>query len=165
MAIVTHIWGGYGHRNIYDDLFLFTRICGAWCKGTPYLPSSHISVTALATFLSEQLTICQKWLIDNKLSLHVGKTESMVFTSKRKRNGAEGFKIKCGESLINRVHCLSGDEHVTMNISKISSRISFLYRNAHLLSFRCRQTFCSALIQPYFDYCCSMLIMVDGPRC
>ena len=130
------------------------------------LVSSHESILVLSTFLSEQLSICQKWLIDNKLSLHVGKTESMVFTTKRKRNRTGEFRVKCGESFINRVHsvkylgvmlddCLSGEEHVTMTISKISSRISFLYRNAHLLSQRCRQTFCSALIQPYFDYCCS----------
>ena len=37
----------------------------------------------------------------------------------------------------------------------ISARISFLYRNIHLLSFQCRKTLCTALIQPYFDYCCS----------
>ena len=42
-----------------------------------------------------------------------------------------------------------------MVISKISARISFLYRNIHLLSFQCRKTLCTALIQPYFDYCCS----------
>ena len=130
------------------------------------LVSSHRSITELSLFLSEQLAIVQKWLIDNKLSLHIGKTESMVFSSKRKRKDTEGFSIKCGESLVNRVHsvrylgvmlddCLSGEGHILMIISKISARISFLYRNAHLLDLRCRKTLCSALIQPYFDYCCS----------
>ena len=72
----------------------------------------------------------------------------------------------CGESLIKRVHsvrylgviideCLSGEEHVLSIISKISARIAFLYRSAYLLDFRTKNTLCKALIQPYFDYCCS----------
>ena len=50
---------------------------------------------------------------------------------------------------------LSGEEHVLTVISKISARISFLFRNSHLLTSRCRQILCTALIQPYFDYCCT----------
>jgi hypothetical protein len=130
------------------------------------LISSHGSIPELSRFLSGQLEICRKWLIDNKLSLHVGKTEAIVFSSKRKRNKTEGFQIMCGESLIKRVHsvrylgviideCLSGEEHVLSIISKISGRIAFLYRSAYLLDFRTKHTLCSALIQPYFDYCCS----------
>ena len=97
---------------------------------------------------------------------NVGKTESMVFSTKRKRGKTADFEVKCGGSSIKRVHsvrylgvvldeCLSGEDHALATISKISARIAFLYRNAHLLTFRCKQTLCTALIQPYFDYCCS----------
>ena len=110
------------------------------------LISSHKSIKDLSSFLSGQLAIVQKWLIDNKLSLHIGKTESIVFSSKRKHKEKEGFSIKCGESLVNQVHsvrylgmmlddCLSGEQHVLTSISKISARISFLYRNALLCSY------------------------------
>ena len=34
-------------------------------------------------------------------------------------------------------------------------RLAFLYRNSSLLDTRSRKTLCSALIQPYIDYCCS----------
>ena len=90
----------------------------------------------------------------------------MVFSTKRKRGKTADFEVKCGGSSIKRVHsvrylgvvldeCLSGEDHALATISKISARIAFLYRNAHLLTFRCKQTLCTALIQPYFDYCCS----------
>ena len=36
-----------------------------------------------------------------------------------------------------------------------AGRLAFLYRNSSLLDKKCRQTLCSALIQPYIDYCCS----------
>ena len=36
-----------------------------------------------------------------------------------------------------------------------AGRLAFLYRQSHLLDKKCRQTLCSALIQPYVDYCCS----------
>ena len=98
------------------------------------LISSNKSIDALSLFLTEQLNICQKWLIDNKLSLHVGKTEAMIFSTKRKRNRTGNFQIKCGDSFINRVHsvkylgmildeCLSGEAHVLLVISKIFARM------------------------------------------
>ena len=34
-------------------------------------------------------------------------------------------------------------------------RLAFLYRNSVSLDSRSRKTLCSALIQPYIDYCCS----------
>ena len=38
------------------------------------------------------------WLIDNKLSLHLGKTESILFGSKRKLAKHSELNIKCGNS-------------------------------------------------------------------
>ena len=34
--------------------------------------------------LSKNLSSCNKWLVDNKLSLHMGKTELILFGTKRK---------------------------------------------------------------------------------
>ena len=50
---------------------------------------------------------------------------------------------------------LSGFEHGTMVIKKISSRIGFLFRNSGLLDRKCRKLLSMALIQPLFDYCSS----------
>ena len=50
---------------------------------------------------------------------------------------------------------ISGKAHVGDLISKCAGRISFLYRNSAFLNLKCRRILCSALIQPYLDYCCS----------
>merc|ERR1712082_299819 len=42
-------------------------------------------------------------------------------------------------------------------ISKVNSRVKFLYKYKDLLNFESRKTLCSALIQCLFDYSCSSL--------
>ncbi len=51
--------------------------------------------------LSENLETCNDWLIDNRLSLHLGKTEAMVCGTKRKIKNKEGFEVKCKNTTIN----------------------------------------------------------------
>ena len=50
---------------------------------------------------------------------------------------------------------MSGSCHVENVLKTCSQRLSFLYRNSLFLDQHCRRIFCSALIQPYLDYCCS----------
>ena len=45
---------------------------------------SHRDANVIADRLSNELTRCKHWLVDNRLSLHVGKTEALLFGSKRK---------------------------------------------------------------------------------
>ncbi len=45
--------------------------------------------------LSNELETCRQWLIDNKLSLHLGKTEAIIFGTKRKLNKLEPLNVKC----------------------------------------------------------------------
>ena len=45
---------------------------------------SHKDPTYIASHLSAQLASCRTWLTDNRLSLHVGKTESILFGSSRR---------------------------------------------------------------------------------
>ena len=40
---------------------------------------------------------CATWLVDNKLSLHLGKIESIIFGSKRKRKRVNSFSVRCGD--------------------------------------------------------------------
>ena len=120
----------------------------------------------LSTFLSGQLESCSKWLVDNKLSLHVGKCESIVFGSSRKKEARNDFQVNCSGVGVPRVssvkylgvfldETLSGFEHASMVIKKISSRMGFLFRNSGLLDFRSRKLLCMALVQPFYDYCSS----------
>jgi len=130
------------------------------------LIASSSSVDQLSVFLSSQLESCSKWLVDNKLSLHVDKCESIVFSSCRKAKLRDNFKVSCFGREVRRMskvkylgvildENLSGNAHATDVIKKASARLSFLYRKSGFLDFKSRATLCMALMQPFMDYCCN----------
>ncbi|CAL4061329.1 unnamed protein product, partial [Meganyctiphanes norvegica] len=141
------------------------------CKLLLYADDSALIVSgsdprAIASLLSKELESCRQWLMDNKLSLHLGKTESILFGPKKKLNKVESFEVKCGNETIKHVKSvkylglqidndLSGISIVNEIIKKANSRLKFLYRCREMLNFESRKTLCSALIQCQFDYSCS----------
>ena len=59
------------------------------CKLLLYADDSALIISGsdpqtIADKLSEELESCRHWLLDNNLSLHLGKTEAILFGSKRK---------------------------------------------------------------------------------
>ena len=127
---------------------------------------SHRDFVEIGTYLSQELAKCKLWLVDNKLSLHIGKTECLLFGTSRRLQGASDFQVKCEEKVIDRVSCvkylgihldacLNGSVHAHNLLKVCASRMAFLYRNSYFLDGDSRQILCSALIQPYIDYCCS----------
>ena len=141
------------------------------CKLSLYADDSTLVASGgtgaeLAECLSRELKNCGDWMTDNRLSLHLGKTECMVFGSKRRLKSVSDFSISCGGVVIDRVEkvkylgylldqCLNGNDQVTGCIKRIASRLAFLHRNATVLDSFTRKTLCNALIQPHFDYCVS----------
>ena len=96
----------------------------------------------------------------------MGKTESIIFRSKRRVNKVEHFHINSmGQTLVgqNSVKYLGVciDQHVSGEaianniIQKSNSKLKFLYRQASCLNQNCRKILCSALIQCHFDYAAS----------
>ena len=70
------------------------------CKLVLYADDSaifyaHKSTQVISDKLSQALDNCSEWLIDNKLSLHLGKTESILFGPKQKLKNVVDFSIKC----------------------------------------------------------------------
>ena len=142
------------------------------CKLLLYADDSALLVSnkdpkIVADKLSHELESCRQWLIDNKLSLHLGKTEAILFGSKRKLNGVQDFSVICDGKKINNAssvkylgvtldNTLSGDS-IALNVTKkASGRLKFLFRHSGCLNFKTRKTLCSALIMCHFDYaCCS----------
>ena len=53
--------------------------------------NKHVDVIELK--LRTALETISDWLVDNKLSLHLGKTESILFGSKRKLSNCENLKV------------------------------------------------------------------------
>ena len=127
---------------------------------------AHRDSQVIANHLSSELSKCKRWLVDNRLSLHVGKTEALLFGSKRRLKGVENFGISCDGTPVERKFTvkylgalldanLNSSAHVGNLMKVCAGRMAFLYRNSAFLDKKCRQTLCSALIQPYMDYCCS----------
>ena len=127
---------------------------------------SHRDHKVISDRLSAELSTCKKWLVDNRLSLHVGKTESLLFGSKRRLRGVGDFRIFCDGTPVDRKFSvkylgvlldenLNGSAHAGNLMKVCAGRLAFLYRNSSLLDKKCHQTLCSTLIQPYMDYCCS----------
>ncbi len=54
----------------------------------------------ISTVLRANLDSCNKWLIENKLSLHTGKTELIRFGSKRKLSNYSDFSIVYDDQVI-----------------------------------------------------------------
>lgn len=71
----------------------------------------------------------------------------------------DGTAVKCVNSVkylgVILDSNLNGALHVAELIKKCSGRISFLIRNSSMLDPNCRKILCSALVQPYLDYCSS----------
>ena len=116
--------------------------------------------------LSRMLNSNWHWMIDNKLSLHLGKTEAILFGTKRKLASIDNFSVTCNNKAINTSQSvkylgvtldstLSGEFIATNIIKKASGRLKFLYRHSDLLNTKSRKTLCSALILCHFDYACS----------
>ena len=142
------------------------------CKLLLYADDSALIISGfdpekIAEELSRELESCRQWLIDNKLSLHLGKTEAILFGSKRKLKRVNSFAVKCGDikiANVNRVkylglqidNDLSGTSVIEEIINKCNTRLKFLYRYKDILNLQMRKTLCTALVQCSFDYsCCS----------
>ena len=141
------------------------------CKLLLYADDSALMIAGsdpkiIAETLSNELKSCRQWLVDNKLSLHVGKTEAILFGTKRKLRKVPSFAVKCDNETIKNVNSvkylgiqidedLAGESIVKEIVKKANTRLKFLYRCKDLLNFDARKTLCSALIQCHFDYACS----------
>ncbi|KAK6174046.1 hypothetical protein SNE40_017392 [Patella caerulea] len=81
---------------------------------------SHPNPEIVSEKLREALKACSDWIVDNKLSLHLGKTERMLFGLSRKLKKISSFEIVCNDHVIQATdsvkylglyidHYLSGD--------------------------------------------------------
>ena len=57
-----------------NDMSVALKCCLALYADDSVLIASGPDSNTVADFLSEQLAQCSAWLVDNRLSLHVGKT-------------------------------------------------------------------------------------------
>ena len=128
------------------------------------LVASGRNAAELGGYLSDQLGRCKDWMVDNRLSLHLGKTECVLIGSRRKLQGAQDFRVWCDGREVKRVSSvrylgvmldenMSGKVQALSVVRKVASRLGFLYRSARLFDFRSRRMLCMALVQPCLDFC------------
>ena len=93
---------------------------------------SHKDPLVISERLGQELESCSKWLVDNKLSLRLGNTESILFGSKIKLKKIKDFSVTCsGQAIINTKPVkylsyvgkeLSGEATANEVINKVSDR-------------------------------------------
>ena len=116
--------------------------------------------------LGSELESCGRWLVSNKLSLHMGKTGCILFGSRKKLSNVNDFRIECNGHTVKAQNSvkylgltldalLSGEAIANGIIQKVNSRFKYLYRQCSFLDGKLRKTLCSALIQCHLDYSCS----------
>ena len=125
------------------------------------------SVHEIESKLCNELDKVSTWLESNKLSLHLGKTESILFGSKKRLKAHSDLDIVCkGRKIESKDHVkylgaildndMSGKSMGLSSLKKINKCLKFMYRKASFLDFRCRKMLCQALLQSHFDYACNI---------
>ena len=115
--------------------------------------------------LSVEMSCVSWWLVDNKLSLHLGKTESILFGPKKKIKNNK-LKVKCNDIDIKSKDCItylgaeidchmSGSQMCSNILKKCNARVKYLYRKSKFLTPHSRRLLASALVQCHLDYACS----------
>ncbi len=117
----------------------------------------------ISNTLTKELQTCSEWLVDNKLSLHLGKTEAILCGSRRKLKNVQDFEVKYNGVSIKSVSAvkylginidsdMSGETTWKTVMNKCNSRLKFMYRQARCLPTATKKTLCLALTQCNFDY-------------
>ena len=112
---------------------------------------SHSDPDQIANNLGKVLESCSDWLVDNKLSLHLGKTECILFGPKGKLKKVKNFKVTCFDHVIestssvkylglNIDNFVSGEMVVYNILSRVNAHLKFMYRHSSSLSSRARKT-------------------------
>ena len=116
--------------------------------------------------LSIELNAIRGWLEENKLSIHLGKTESILIASKIRLARTDSLKISCGSVAIESKSKitylgLTFDNDMSFSsmgnsvIKKVNAKLKFLYRKSAFFGTNERKLLCSALVNPHFEYACN----------
>ena len=108
----------------------------------------HIS--NIEKLLKKELETVSDWLHDNKLSLHIGKTESLLFGSTIKLKSESNLYITCSATDIEPKEsvkylgttleqCLSSESMDKSIIQKANVRLRFLYRKQNFFNLHTKK--------------------------
>lgn len=123
---------------------------------------SHKDANVVEQTLSCELKKVRNWLGDNKLSLHLGKTESILFRIKASLKKSPELRVKIDGTVYskNDIGCVldnkqSMDRMAHKVLIKINNRIKFLARVSWFLGEQSMKMLSGALVQCHYHYACS----------
>ena len=107
------------------------------------------------------------WFVDDNPSVHLGeeKIKSIPFSLKHSSKSIGQIDISYKDVKIKQYSkvtylgcvldkCLTGESMAIQVCTKVTSKLTFLYRKNMFLSKDLRRLLCNALIQQHFDYAC-----------
>ena len=144
--------------SVNCDLFLYAD------DSTLLVSGKH--PTDIQKSLSNELNSVRGWLEENKLSIHLGKTESILIASKIRLARTDSLQIYCGNVAIESKSKitylgLTFDSDMSFSsmgnsvIKKVNAKLKFLYRKRDFFGANERKLLCSALVNPHFEYACN----------
>jgi hypothetical protein len=139
-----------------------------------FADDTNISVNAkniidLEPLLNDELAHIHDWLLCNKLSLNVAKTEFMIIGSRQRftAHNDQPIKVMINDNEIRKVEFatslgvtidknLNWSVHVENLIKKVSSAVGALKRVRPFITTTTAIQIYKTLILPHFDYCCTV---------
>ena len=139
-------------------------------KPRMYADDTHLTyadndICSIETSLNQDLSNINRWLIANKLTLNMTKTEFMLIGSRQKLNSLSAFPVlEINGAQLNRVNFtkslgvlidenLTWSNHINAITKKISSGIGSIKRISHCVPPATLHTIYHGLVQSHFDYC------------
>ena len=129
------------------------------------LTTSGSTASEIQDNLEIELNKVHTWLLANKLTLNVDKTEYMLIGSRQRLSqvisdpilsmGSEGIKRTLSTKTLGVVvdECLTWKDHIDKVAKKAAKGIGMLRRSKHLFDTDTLKTIYSTFVLPHFDYC------------
>ena len=144
--------------SVNRDLFLYAD--------DSTLLDSGKNPAVIQNTLRIELNAIRGWLEENNVSLHLGKTESILIASKIRLARTYIFKISCGSVAIESKSKitylgLTFDNDMSFSsmgnsvIKKVNAKLKFIYRKSAIFGTNDRKLLCSALVNQHFEYACN----------
>ncbi len=123
-----------------------------------YVSNPHL--TQIQNMLQSDFNALQEWLYSNNLLLNKGKSQTMIFGTKRMiKLKSNNVNVMMVHTCIERINLgvwldpeLSFKPHIDCILRKVNFGISVLYRSKKCFSFNVRKKLALQLILPFFDY-------------
>ena len=123
------------------------------------------NINNLQAILNSDLNNIHQWIVANKLTLNVGKTEYMIIGTRQKlKNFSSEMNINISGKNLTQVVSkkvlgiiiddqLRWDEQIDNISNKVSQGISILRRAKQFVKRETLQFLYNSMVQPYFEYC------------